>query len=159
MDTFQNRLSCISRAVEVSNNDGGKTRILAYHLRKTPRSCDVSCMYQAVKVPCRLLNLLSHIIITIQVKDISDEVESVLVILNICIEPSEVESVCEVVFVDLAEVFIASRRDELRTDLSASVHLYRYSINTKAKSTIQHKRRKPVVLTRPSPIETYDFRP
>ena len=85
-------------------------------------------------MPCRFLDLFSHIIVTVQVKDVGDEIKSVLVILDICIEPSKVESVCEVVFVDLAEVFIASRRDELRTDLSASVRLYQYSINIKAKT-------------------------
>lgn len=85
-------------------------------------------------MPCRFLNLFSHIIVTVQVKNIGDEIKSVLVILDICIKPSKVESVCEVVFVDLAEVFIASRRDELRTDLSASVRLYRYSINMRAKT-------------------------
>ena len=84
-------------------------------------------------MPCRFLNLFSHIIVTVQVKDIGDEIKSVLIILDICIESSKVESVCEVVFVDLAEVLIASRRDELRTNLSASVRLYRHSIKIRAK--------------------------
>lgn len=85
-------------------------------------------------MPCRFLNLLSHIIVTIQVKDISDEIKSVLVILDVRIEPSKVEAVGKIVFVDLAEVFIASRRDELHFDLSASVRLYWYSIDTTAKT-------------------------
>ncbi len=97
--------------------------MLAYHLRKSPRSRDVSCMDQAVQVPCRLLDLLPHIIVAIQVKDISDEVKSVLIILDVRVEPSKVEAVCEVVFIDLAKVFIASGRDELHVDLSASVRL------------------------------------
>lgn len=91
--------------------------VLAYHLRKPSCSCDVSCMDQAVQVPCRFLDMLSHIIVTVQVKDICNEVESVLIILDIRIEPSKVESVCEIIFVDLAEIFIASRRDELHADL------------------------------------------
>ena len=94
-----------------------RTRILTYHLCKPSRSRNVSCMDQAVQVPCRFLDLLSHIIVTIQVKDISDEIESVLIILDVRIEPSKVESVCEIVFVDLAEIFIASRRDELHAYL------------------------------------------
>lgn len=85
-------------------------------------------------MPCRLLNLFSHIIVTVEVKDIGDEIKSILIILDICIEPSKVEPVCEVVFVDLAEVFIASRRDELRTGLSAFFRLYQYSINIGAKA-------------------------
>ena len=60
-------------------------------------------------MPCRFLDLLSHIIVAVQVKDISDEVESVLIVLHIGIESSKVETVCEVVFVNLAKVFIASR--------------------------------------------------
>ena len=81
-------------------------------------------MDQAVQVPRRFLDLLSHIIVAIQVKDISDEVKSVLIILDVRVEPSKVEAVCEVVFIDLAKVFITSGRDELHVDLSASVHLY-----------------------------------
>ena len=72
-------------------------------------------------MPCRFLNLLSHIIVTVQVKDVSDEIKSVLVILNIRVEPSKVKAVCEIVFVDLAEIFIAPRGDELVEDLSVSV--------------------------------------
>lgn len=58
---------------------------------------------------CRLLDLLSHVIVTVQVKDISDEVKGVLIILDIRVEPSKIEAVREIVFVDLAEIFIASR--------------------------------------------------
>ena len=76
-------------------------------------------------MPCRLLDLLSHIIVTVQVKYISDEIKSVLIILDISIEPSKIEAVCEIVFIDFAEVFVASRRDELYPDLLASVRLFR----------------------------------
>ena len=72
---------------------------------------------------CRFLDLLSHVIITIQVENVSDEVKSVLIVLDICIEASKVEAVGEIVFVDFAEVFIASRRYELHVDLSVSVRL------------------------------------
>ena len=75
-------------------------------------------------MPCRFLDLLPHIIVTVKVKDISDEVKSILVILNIRIEPSKVEAIREVVFVDLTEIFVASRRDELHGDLLASVRFY-----------------------------------
>ena len=60
-------------------------------------------------MPRRFLDLLSHIIIAVQVKHISDEVEGVLIVLDIGIESSKVETVGEVVFVNLAKVFIASR--------------------------------------------------
>lgn len=86
-------------------------------------------MDQAVQVPCRFLDLFSHVIVTVQIKDISDEVKSVLIILDIRIESSQIEAVCEIVFVDFTKVFIASRRDELHADLSASVRLQGCPIN------------------------------
>ena len=69
-------------------NEWSRTKILSYHFCKSPRSRNVSCMDQAVQVPRRFFNLLSHIIITVQVKDISDEVEGVLIILDIRVESS-----------------------------------------------------------------------
>ena len=59
-------------------------------------------------MPRRLLYLLSHIIIAIEVENISHQVERVLVVLNIGIQPSKIESVCEIVLIDFAEVFIAA---------------------------------------------------
>ena len=56
----------------------------------------------------RFLDLLSHIIVTVEVEDIGDEVKGVLIVLDIRIEPSQIEAVCEIIFVDFAEVFIAS---------------------------------------------------
>ena len=89
-------------------------------------------------MPCRLLNLLSHIIVTVQIKYISDEIESVLIILDIGIEPGKVEAICEIIFIDFAEVFIASRRDELCTDLSASAGFLRHQSNkTRAKLIVK----------------------
>lgn len=37
-------------------------------------------------MPGRLLNLVTHIIVTIEVKDVSDKVERVLVVLNVSVE-------------------------------------------------------------------------
>lgn len=64
-------------------------------------------------MPGRLLNLITHIIIAVEVKDVSDEIKSVLVVLDVSIESRQVEPVREVVFVNFAIVFIASRRNEL----------------------------------------------
>ena len=74
-------------------------------------------------MPSRLLNLLPHIVIAVKVKDISNKIEGVLVVLNIGIESSQVEAVREVVFIDFAEVLIASRRDELYTNPLITVAL------------------------------------
>ena len=64
-------------------------------------------------MPGRLLNLVTHIIITVEIEDVGDKIKSVLVVLNVCIESRQVEPVCEVVFVDFAIVLVTSRRDEL----------------------------------------------
>ena len=104
-------------------DDVSRKVIPAYHLRQPPCSRDVACMDQAVQVSRGFLDLLSHIIVAVQVKDVSDEIKSVLIILHIRIEPSQIEAVREVVFVDFAEVFVTTRRDELHADLSASIRL------------------------------------
>lgn len=64
-------------------------------------------------MPCGFLDLLSHIIIAVQVENVGHKVESVLVVLNIGIEPRQIEPVCEVILINLAKVFIPSRRDKL----------------------------------------------
>lgn len=62
---------------------------------------------------CRLLNLFPHVIVTIKVENVSHKIKGILIVLNIGVEPSQVETVGEVIFVDFTEVFITSRRDEL----------------------------------------------
>lgn len=69
----------------------------------------------------RLLDLLPHLIITIEIEDICDEVESVLVILDIGVEACEVEAVGKVVLVNFTKVLIATRRDELENEMLAIV--------------------------------------
>ena len=64
-------------------------------------------------MPGRLLNLLPHLIVAVEVKDVGDEVEGILVVLDIGVEPCKIEAVGEVVFVYLAEVFVAAGGDEL----------------------------------------------
>lgn len=87
-------------------------------------------MNQTVEMPCGLLDLLPHIVIAVQVEDISDKVKSVLIVLDVRIETSKVEAIREIVFVDLAEIFVASRRDELPANLSAHVIFYLYLNNS-----------------------------
>ncbi len=63
----------------------------------------------------RLLDGLSHFVIAIEVKYVGNEVEGILVVLDFCVKPSQVESIGEVVLVDLAEVFVSARGDKLGT--------------------------------------------
>jgi len=87
-------------------------------------------------VPRRLLDLLSHVIIAVEVKDVSHKVEGVLIVLDIGVEPGQVEAVSEIVFVDFAKVFIASRRYKLKKQVLAHVapHI-RFSSEAKVHAT------------------------
>jgi hypothetical protein len=64
-------------------------------------------------MPCRLFYLLSHVIVAVEVEDVCYEVERILVILDFGVEACEVETVGKVLFVNLTEVFVPSRRYEL----------------------------------------------
>lgn len=56
----------------------------------------------------RLLDGLSHLVIAVEVEDIGDKVEGILIVLDLGVEARQVEAVGQVVFVDLAEVLVAS---------------------------------------------------
>ena len=61
----------------------------------------------------RLFNLFTHIIVTVEVEDVGDEVEGILVVLDVGVEACQVEAVGEVVFVDFAKVFVTAGGYEL----------------------------------------------
>lgn len=63
-----------------------------------------------------LLDGLAHLVVAVEVEDIGDEVERVLVVLNLGVQTSQVEAIGQVLFVNFAEVFVASRGDELIQD-------------------------------------------
>lgn len=62
----------------------------------------------------RLLNSLSHLVVAVEVEYIRDEIQGILVVLNLSVEAGEVEPVSEIIFIDLTEIFVATRRDKLR---------------------------------------------
>ena len=64
-------------------------------------------------MPRCLLNLLSHVVVDLHVKDVGHKVQRILIVLDLRIQAGQVEAIREIVFVNLAEVFIASGRDEL----------------------------------------------
>lgn len=66
-------------------------------------------MHQAVQVPGRTLNGLAHIIVAVEVEDIRHQIERILVVLDLGVEAGQVEAIRQVVLVDLAKVFVASR--------------------------------------------------
>lgn len=50
-------------------------------------------MHQAVEVPCRFLDLLSHVIVDLHIEYIGDEIQGVLIVLDFRIEARQVEAV------------------------------------------------------------------
>ena len=57
-------------------------------------------------MPRGFFNLLSHIVVAVEVEDIRHQVEGILVVLNVSVEAREVEAIGEVVFIDFAKVFV-----------------------------------------------------
>ena len=57
--------------------------------------------------------MFAHVIFAVEVEDIRHKVEGVLIVLDLGVEASQIETVGQVFFVNLAEVLVASRGDEL----------------------------------------------
>lgn len=70
-------------------------------------------MYKTIKVSGRLLNSLSHLIIAVQIKHIRNQIECILIVLNFRIQARKIEAISQVLFIDLAEVFVSSGGYEL----------------------------------------------
>ena len=66
-------------------------------------------------MPGSLLDLFAHVIIAVKVENIGYQVQSVLKILNLTIEAREVESIGQVLLVNIAKILIAARCNELNT--------------------------------------------
>ena len=85
----------------------------SYHFRQTSSCDDVASVDKAIQMPCGLFDLLAHVILTIEVEDIRHKIERILVVLDLGVETSKVETVGKVFFVDFTEVFVTTRGDEL----------------------------------------------
>lgn len=64
-----------------------------YHLRQTPRRNDISSMNQTVKMSRGLLDVLPHLIIAIEIEHIRHEIQRILVVLDLGVETSQVETI------------------------------------------------------------------
>ena len=64
-------------------------------------------------MPRRLFNLFSHVVLTLKIELVSDQVQRVLIILHFRLQASQVEAVRQVFLINLTKVFMAARRDEL----------------------------------------------
>ena len=61
----------------------------------------------------RLLDLLAHLIVAVEIEHIGHKIQSILIVLHLSVEASEIEAVRQVILVDLAEVLVAARGYEL----------------------------------------------
>lgn len=80
-----------------------------YHLGKTSCSNNVSGMNQAIQVSRRFLDCLPHLIIAVEIEDICYKIQCILVVLNLGVQASKVESICQVLFIDFTKVFVTPR--------------------------------------------------
>lgn len=55
-----------------------------------------------------LLDLLAHVVVDFHIKDIGHEIKRILIVLHFRVQAGEIEAVGQVVFVDFAEVLVAS---------------------------------------------------
>jgi hypothetical protein len=56
---------------------------------------------------------LAHLIVTVEVKHIGDQIQRILIVLDLRVKTRQVEPVGQVFLVDLAKVLVSARRDEL----------------------------------------------
>ena len=78
------------------------------HLGEAAGRDDVACVDEAVEVAGGLLNRLAHVVFAVEVEDVGDQVQGVLVVVDLCVQAGEVETVGDVFFVDLTEVLVAT---------------------------------------------------
>lgn len=71
-------------------------------------------MYQTVKMTSGFLDLLSKIIVGIEVEHVGHKVKRILIVRDLGLQPREVKPIGQVIFVDLAEILVSSRRDKLK---------------------------------------------
>jgi hypothetical protein len=68
---------------------------------------------QTVEMAGRLFDGFAHVVFAVEVEDVCDEIKGILIVLNLGVEAGEIEAVCQVLLVDLAEVLVSAGRNEL----------------------------------------------
>jgi len=84
-----------------------------HHLGQSTGRDDVAGVDETVEMARRFLYRLSHVIVAVEIEHVGDQVKGILVVLDLGVEAREVKAIRKIVFVDLAEVLVAARRDEL----------------------------------------------
>lgn len=70
-------------------------------------------MNQAIQMSRRFLNLLAQVVVCIEVENIRHEVQRILIVRYFGVQAGKVEAIGQVLLVDLTEVLISTRRNEL----------------------------------------------
>lgn len=86
---------------------------LVHHLGQAAGGDDVPRVDETIEVAGGFLDGLAHVVVAVEVEDVGDQVQSMLVVVYLGVETREVEPVRDVLFVDLAKVFVSSGRYEL----------------------------------------------
>src|SRR5690606_2024445 len=111
---FRLATSTLSNPPPLSNQGDGpnSNRRKTHHLAQAPTGNDISRMHQTVKMPCTLVDLFPHFILAIHIKNIRHKIQRMVVVENFVLQAREVEAVRQILFVNLAEVFVATGRKE-----------------------------------------------
>ena len=65
-------------------------------------------MHEAVQMSGRLFDVITHIIVTIQVEDIRYKVKGILIMLDFSVESGQIEPICQILLVDIAEILVSA---------------------------------------------------
>ena len=85
----------------------------AYHFGETTCGDNIASVNQAIQMARRFLNLLAQVVVCIEVENIRHEVQRILIVRYFGVQAGKIETVGQVFLVDLTEVLISARRNEL----------------------------------------------
>lgn len=70
-------------------------------------------MNQAVQMTGRFLDLLTQVVVCIEIEDVCYKIQCILIVWHLGIQASQVEAISEVFLVYFAEILVASGRNKL----------------------------------------------
>lgn len=65
-------------------------------------------MHESVQMPGRFLYLFAHVVVDLHIEDIGYKIQCILIILNFRIKAGQIEAVGQVIFINLAKIFVAA---------------------------------------------------
>lgn len=85
----------------------------AYHFGETTGSDNVAGMDKSVQVASRFLDLLTKVVVRIEVENVGHEVQCILIVRDLGVKAGKVETIGQVFLVDFAKVLVSAGRNEL----------------------------------------------